>query len=243
MKAQNFDEPFSKRLKMKVFVVIPAYNESKTMERVMKGLENKDLHIIVVDDGSVDDTCKIVKNFFDKSNLSGSVYRHILNRGLGASLKTGIEAALAKNPDIIVTFDADGQHDPNDIDRIFEPIIKGRADVVIGKRDFSKMPFTKKLGNYIMNTITWIFYGIYVRDSQSGLRAFNRKAAKALNISTRGYGVSSEIVKEIKRNQLKFEEMPIRTIYTDYSMSKGTNLKVGFKILIRMIVDNLLKKG
>jgi hypothetical protein len=90
-----------------------------------------------------------------------------------------------------------------------------------------------------MNLITWIFYGAHVNDSQSGLRAFNRKAAIALDIESREYGISSEIIREIKHKELKMEEVPIETIYTDYSLSKGTNTRVGLKILVKMIRDIL----
>ena len=106
--------------------------------------------------------------------------------------------------------------------------------------NFKEMPASKKFGNTVMNMITRIFYGIHVNDSQSGLRAFNRKAARVLDISSRGYGVSSEIIGEIKKYNLKVEEVEIRTIYTDYSMSKGTNLIVGLKILGKLII-NILK--
>jgi len=221
-----------------VIVVVPAYNEIKTIKTVLKGLMDKNLNIIVVDDGSKDETYKVVNDSFGKYR-NVNIYKHVLNRGLGASLKTGIEAALRENTDIIVTFDADGQHDPEDIIKLCEPILKGEADVVIGKRNFKEMPIAKKLGNHIMNMITWIFYGVHVHDSQSGLRAFDRKAAEALDISSRGYGVSSEIIREIKRKNLKLEEIPIKTIYTDYSRSKGTDTKTGFKILVRMIIDIL----
>jgi len=231
------DKSFFEGLDLDVYVVVPAYNENKTIKNVLKGLEAKNLPIILVDDGSDDDTYRIVKSFFDKSYPKGYIYRHVLNRGLGASLKTGIEAALRKNPDIIVTFDADGQHDPEDVIKVCTPIMNGEADIVIGKRDFNDMPVTKKLGNYIMNSITWIFYGIHVHDSQSGLRAFNRKAGESLNTKSRGYGISSEIIREIKRNNLKLQEVPIKTIYTEYSLSKGTNTQVGLKILFKMIMD------
>ena len=99
------------------------------------------------------------------------------------------------------------------------------------------MPSSKKYGNQIMNFITLIFYGIRVNDSQSGLRAFNRKAAQSIIINARDYGVSSEIIGEVKRHQLKLEEVPMKTIYTDYTMKKGTNLYEGLKILTKLILN------
>lgn len=217
-----------------IYVVMPAYNESKTIKKVIEDIRERNLNIVVIDDGSHDETYEIAA---ESTSHTGSVYRHVINRGLGAALETGIKAALAKNADIIVTFDADGQHDPDDIIPVCKPIMEKRADVVIGTRNFNEMPASKKFGNTVMDIITRIFYGIHVKDSQSGLRAFNRKAAGVLDINSRGYGVSSEIIGEIKRYNLKVEEVEIKTIYTDYSMSKGTNLTVGLKILAKLIIN------
>jgi glycosyltransferase involved in cell wall biosynthesis len=222
-----------------IYVVMPAYNESKTIKKVIEEVKERNLNMVIIDDGSHDETYKIAENSIHNSH-DGSIYRHVINRGLGAALETGIKAALAKNADIIVTFDADGQHDADDIIPVCKPIMENKADVVIGTRNFEEMPGSKKFGNEVMNAITRIFYGIHVNDSQSGLRAFNRKAAKVLDIHSRGYGVSSEIIGEIKKYDLKVAEVEIKTIYTDYSMSKGTNLTVGLKILAKLII-NILK--
>jgi len=224
---------------MKIFVVVPAYNEEKTIAKVMEDLFEMGYEIIVVDDGSSDDTYNIVSRII-KEKKHGLLCRHLLNRGLGAALRTGIEAALIEDPDVIVTFDADGQHDPQDILSVSRPIINGDSDVVIGERNFKQMPYSKKFGNEVMNFITMIFYGIKVKDSQSGLRAFNRKAAETIIINARDYGVSSEIIGEVKRHDLKLVEIPIKTIYTDYSMTKGTNISEGLKILAKLIM-NILK--
>jgi UDP-N-acetylglucosamine---dolichyl-phosphate N-acetylglucosaminyltransferase len=225
---------------MKILVVIPAYNEDKTIKGVLKELLAIGLELIVVDDGSIDKTYKKAQEILGKQPNHGFIYKHVINRGLGASLKTGLDAALLKNADIIVTFDADGQHHSEDIKNVIKPIIDGKADVVIGTRDFNEMPLSKKLGNQIMNLITLIFYGIHVQDSQSGLRAFSRNAAVLMDIHSRDYGVSSEIIYEIRKNNLKMKEVPIKTIYTDYSLSKGTDTKVGLKILAKLI-RNILK--
>jgi glycosyltransferase involved in cell wall biosynthesis len=220
-----------------IYVIIPAYNERKTIKSVIKEIKDINLNVIIIDDGSKDETYKIAQESINSYN--GFLYKHVLNRGLGAALKTGIDAALKKGADIIVTFDADGQHDPEDIFPVCKPIMEGKADFVIGKRNFIEMPATKKLGNTIMNDLTRIFYGIHVNDSQSGLRAFNKKAAEIIEINTHGYGVSSEIIGEVKNHDLKIEEVPIKTIYTDYSMSKGTNFFEGIKILFKLIMNFL----
>ena len=217
-------------------MVLPAYNESKTIEKVIEKLLVLDLQVIVVDDGSTDDTYKIVKKLLKQSEQL-SLYRHLFNRGVGATLKTGIEAALRKNPKVIVTFDADGQHHSKDIYFVSRPIIEGQADIVIGIRDFNVMPFRKSFGNRIMNIITLIFYGHLVIDSQSCFRAFNIKAALLMELHYTGYGVCSEMVGEVFKHDLILTEVPITTIYSDYSLSKGTGTKVGFKILAKLIRD------
>ena len=224
---------------MKIFVVVPAYNEEKTIAKVILDLLDMGFEIVVVDDGSTDDTYNIVNNIINEKK-KGTLCKHILNRGLGGALRTGIEATLIEDPDVIVTFDADGQHDSQDILNVSKPIIDNEADVVVGKRNFEEMPSSKKFGNEIMNIITLIFYGIKVNDSQSGLRAFNRKAAETIILNARDYGVSSEIIGEIKRHNLRLKEVPIKTIYTDYSMTKGTNTNEGLKILVKLIM-NILK--
>jgi len=221
---------------MKIVVVVPAYNEEKTVGKVISDLMSIGFEIVVVDDGSTDDTYNIVNSIF-KEKKKGTLCKHLLNRGLGGALRTGIEAALIEDPDVIITFDADGQHDPQDILNISKPIINDEADVVVGKRNFEEMPYSKKFGNLIMNTITFVFYGIKVNDSQSGLRAFNREAAETIIINARDYGVSSEIIGEVKRHDLRLKEVPIKTIYTDYSMTKGTNTSEGLKILVKLIIN------
>jgi UDP-N-acetylglucosamine---dolichyl-phosphate N-acetylglucosaminyltransferase len=222
-----------------IWVIVPAYNEENILGEVLEELFKRGLKIVVVDDGSVDQTYKIAQAILNENPGRGYLYHHPINRGLGATLKTGIEACLKKKAEIIVTFDADGQHNPDDILPVCLPIINGQADVVIGAREFNDMPPVKKISNQLMNFITWIFYGSRVKDSQSGLRAFNRKAAIALDVESREYGISSEIIREIKHKELRMEEVPIQTIYTDYALSKGTNLKVGIKILMKMIKDVL----
>jgi len=222
-----------------ITVIVPAYNEENTIIQVLGELKDRGYSVIVVDDGSTDSTSKLLQRFKDDDRVR--VYRHIINRGLGAALKTGMEAALFRGPSYIVTFDADGQHDPDDIENVCKPLTEDKADVVIGQRNFNEMPLSRKIGNLIMNLITLIFYGVWFPDSQSGLRAFTYNAAMRINIKNKGYGVSSEIISEIKKNGLRLISVPIKTIYTPQTISKGTNLAIGIKILIEMII-NILKK-
>ncbi len=222
---------------MKIYIVIPAYNEEKTIGKVLTGLKSAGYdNLVVVDDGSNDKTYEIA------TNHNAIVLRHILNRGLGGALSTGIKAAIKRGAEIIVTFDADDQHSGEDIKKITQPVEKKEAEVVIGSRllDPKGMPFFRRILNQFGNIATFILFGIWVTDSQSGLRAFSRKAAEKIDIKTSQMEVSSEIIREIGMNQLKLKEVPIQAIYTDYSLSKGQNLFVGIKTFIKLIMHRLM---
>lgn len=222
-----------------IFIIVPAFNEEKTVYDVISELIES-YNVILVDDGSRDNTFDIVKNIQAKNSNRLFIYSHIINRGLGAALKTGMKAAIKNNADYIVTFDADGQHAIEDIDKVVVPLINGEADVVIGVRPFEDMPLTKNFANSVMNLLTRIFYRANVKDSQSGMRAFKKDIIPKINIMSWGYGVSSEFFREIRRNHLKLAEVTITTIYTPETQEKGTNAIVGIKILFKMIVDFLI---
>jgi len=229
---------------MKLAVVIPAYNEEFAIGQVIQQVMAVDLpgvekEIIVVNDGSRDKTGDIARS---KGAL---VVRHLLNRGVGGALGTGIEAALRSGADVVVTCDADGQHSPDDIGRVIEPIRSGRADAVVGSRmiDPGGMPWTRRVANHLANLATWIILGVSTTDSQSGLRAFSRSAAKRIRITTNKYEVCSEISGEVKRLHLRSIDIPIKTIYTEYSLSKGQGFRVGLKTLFRLILSKLVKQS
>lgn len=221
----------------KLSVVIPAYNEAENIGRVIKGIKKYTDNVIVVDDGSKDNTSQIALQ------NGAKVYYHLLNRGLGGALGTGIKAALSDRADIVVTLDADGQHDPKEIPKLIKPIIEGKADIVIGSRFLIRqpMPLLRRAGIPFFNLITFLLFGIWSTDSQSGLRAFNRKAAENLEIFTGGMEASSEIIKEIKSHKFKLKEVPIRAIFTTYSLSKGQGLFTGFRTLMKLLILKLTK--
>jgi len=224
--------------KIKIMVIIPAYNEEKIIQKVIRDVKKYIENIIVVDDGSTDNTLEMAKN--EKI----IVYHHIINRGLGGALSTGIRAALLRGADIFLTFDADGQHRAKDIPKMIKPIIEKKADIVIGSRLLNahkNMPISRKIANYMANIITYFLFGIKITDSQSGLRCFNKKTAQLIDIKTNSMEVSSEIIKEIKNHNLKFTEVPIRAVYTDYSLSKGQNFILGLKTFIKLIILKLFR--
>ncbi|MCI5866620.1 MAG: glycosyltransferase family 2 protein [Methanosphaera sp.] len=221
------------------YIVLSCYNEEETLEDVVEELVNRGFNVIITDDGSKDDSPIISKKLKKKYPKQVDYYRHIINVGLGGAIKTGIKAALSKGADIIITFDADGQHNPDDLYNMYPPLANGEADVVIAARDFDDMPNGRRFGNTVMNYITYIFQGKMVKDSQSGLRAFSRDAAQKLNLKSPQYGVSSEIIGEIERNNLKLKEVPMTTIYDKRTIEKGTNLFVGLKIVFEFLNEIL----
>lgn len=222
---------------MRLAVVVPAYNEEKTVGTVVRALLPAADRVIVVDDGSTDGTAAAARE------AGAEIVSHFMNRGLGAALGTGIAAAVRSGADVVVTFDADGQHRVEDIPRLIEPIRSGSADAAIGCRtaERDRMPVSRRAANWIGNALTYVLFGLWVRDSQSGLRAFSRRAAEQLEIKTDRMEVSSEIVKEIKRHAWRLAEIPIVPVYTDYSMSKGQGFLVGLKTAGRLFLNRLSK--
>jgi len=223
---------------MNLVVIIPAYNEEERIGQVIRGVKKYTGNIIVIDDGSKDKTSQIALE-----NGAKKVYRHLINRGLGGAFGTGLKAAILEKADIFVTLDADGQHNPDEIPQLLKPIVEGKADIVIGSRFLKSQPIPlfRRVGNYFFNLITFFFFGIWSTDSQSGMRAFNKKVAENLETLTTGMEVSSEIIKEIKFNRFKLKEVPIKVIYTPYSLSKGQGLIPGIKTLIKLIILKLTK--
>lgn len=220
---------------MKILIVVPAFNEGQSIAAVIKDLRRTGYrNILVVDDGSSDETGEIA------NKVGVTVLRHELNRGLGAALGTGFGYCHNIKADILVTFDADSQHKATDIARLIDPIERGEADVVIGSRllDARGMPLDRRIINWVANVITYVFYGVLTTDSQSGLRAFSRKAIEKIEIKTDRMEVSSEFFKEIKKNHLRFQEIPIKPIYTEYSRRGGqsnlNSLAVTFKMVLRL---------
>lgn len=236
-KEASLAEEFFTEYGTDIVVVLPAYNEDQTIGEVMDDLLKLGVQLVVVDDGSQDDTYHIVQDHRGRYPGRVHLYRHLINRGVGATLQTGLQAALRRRPRAVVTFDADGQHHAQDLYRVVRPVVEGQADSVIGIRDFQKMPLHKKFGNTVMNLITLLFYGHQVTDSQSGFRAFSPQAIQRMELHSSGYGICSEMVGEVYRQGLILEEVPITTIFTDYSLSKGTDTKIGLKILIKLIRD------
>jgi len=229
---------------MKLAILIPAYNEETTLAQVIKTLPDKipgisQIDVIVVNDGSVDRTKQIAQR------MGATVISHWFNRGLGGALGTGFEYIKNHNYDLLITFDADGQHNPQDIAPVIKPIIDGLYDVSIGSRFIGQrgfMPWYRKVGIFGLNVITYLLFFTWTTDSQSGLRAFSRNAINKIQIKTNKMEVSSEFFYEIQAKNLKMTEVPIQSIYTPYSIAKGQKNINGFSVVAKLIYRRFFSK-
>lgn len=213
--------------KESIFAVIPAYNEEKHIEKVISDSRKYVSNVIVVDDGSNDNSAKIAKK------AGALVLKHPFNLGLGASLKTGCEAAIKLGADIIITLDGDCQHDASEIPILVQELKNNDLDIVFGERTFNKMPFVKKTGNYFFYIIGKYLFNINIIDTQTGFRVFTKEAYNKINWNSSDYSVAFEIVKNSIKNNLNISTCKINTIYLDNT--KGANIIDGLKIFKRII--------
>jgi len=225
--------------KSRITVVIPAYNEEKSIARVVRGLlQHGYTNLIVVDDCSRDATAR-------RARQAGAVVlHHAINLGQGAALKTGIDYALQQGAEIIVTFDADGQHVPEDIPALIEPITHGDVEMTLGSRFLhgrSNVPLMKRFLLKAGILFTWLCSGIRLSDTHNGLRAISRSAAKRMTLRQNRMAHASEIIDEIHRKRIPFKEVPVTIRYTKYSMEKGQSMFNALDIAFRMLVRKLMR--
>ncbi len=219
---------------MRVIAVIPCYNEASEVGRVVQTVRSFVAQVIVVDDGSNDASAE------EARKAGAVVVQHVINRGLGASLGTGFAAALMNGADAVVTLDADGQHDPSEIPSLVAALEAG-ADAALGSRMLTRtgMPARRQFANTLGNVLTFLLFGSWVTDSQSGYRAINASTLAKMDLKTNRMEVSSEIIAELCRVGACVVEVPIKAIYTEYSLSKGQNWFVGIKTAIKLLLRRL----
>lgn len=220
---------------VKTVCVIPAYNEAKVIAEVVSACREYVDTVVVVDDCSSDETRARARS------AGAHVLRHRLQRGAGRATATGLAAALAMGAEAIVTIDADGQHLPAEIPAVVAPLTEGQADLVVGCRHLKReeMPLIRRLGNRFANLWTWLLIGVSVSDTQSGFRAYSRKAAERLPLTARGYEFCSHTLGEAARLRLKVTEVPITVVYTEYSQSKGQSFLTSLRTLGRIAREGI----
>ena len=198
-------------IKLNIVIGIPAYNEEKNIGALILKLRKITDHIIVCNDGSSDMTGEIAEK------LGAIVVNHSKNLGYGAGIRSIFIKAREIDSDILVTFDADGQHRVEDIQRVIEPIIKNESDIVIGSRFLkekdSKVPEYRKLGIKVITKLTNASINESLTDSQSGFRAYNKKVLRDITPSDLGMGVSTEILIKASKKEFKIVEVPIVILY------------------------------
>jgi len=229
-------------LDKKSFVVaaIPAFNEERTIARVVLLARRHVDRVVVCDDGSRDMTAEIAEK------LGAVVVRHRKNMGKGAALKTALEYLKQLNPDVVVTMDADGQHDPGGIPRLLEPIVRREADLVVGSRcvegSETDAPFYRRLGLKLVDSVSRKSGGGVVKDTQSGFRAYSAKVLDLMQqCEAGGYGIETEQLALAVRNGLRVVEVPITVRYKGLEKtSKRNPVRHGAELLgmaLRLIVE------
>ncbi|WP_312312348.1 glycosyltransferase family 2 protein [Atlantibacter sp.] len=225
-------------MKENTWVVIAAYNEGKVIRKVIEDLVMTWPTVIVVDDGSSDNTAA-------EAEAGGAfVISHIINLGQGAALATGITFCIENNVEYIVTFDADGQHHVEDIQKLLDKAAEPDVDVVIGSRflgETHNMPMRRRLVLKCAVLFTRITTGLKVTDAHNGLRCFTNAAAKKIEIKQNRMAHASEILEEIAKHKLRVAEIPSSITYTEYSLQKGQKLSNSINILLELFIGRIHK--
>ena len=211
---------------------IPAYNEEKTIAKVIVLTKRYVDKVIVCDDGSDDLTGEIAKE------LGAIVIRHENNMGVGAATADIFDKARELGAGILVTLDADGQHDPRDIPRLIEPILKGEADIVIGSRFLSEekeVPKLREFGVKVFTKMTQVISKYNLTDAQSGFRAFNKRALYTVYPTEKGFGVITEILIKAARSNLRVKEVPTTIRYKGLETSTKGILSHGMEVALSIL--------
>ena len=220
------------------YVVIPAFNEGAVVSEVVAGVVRFCPDVVVVDDGSRDGTGALAEA------AGAKVVQHAINLGQGAALQTGITYALGRGCRYVVTFDADGQHDPQEIPTLIEALERSGAAVALGSRFKGAAVGISGPRRLALQTARWInffFTGLRLSDAHNGLRAFTREAAARLHIRQSGMAHATEIIAQVSKQKLSFVEVPVTIRYTDYSVSKGQKLSNSLHILLDLLLRGLLR--
>ena len=227
-------------IRKKVIVCVPAFNESKAIGLIVSKAKAYASEVLVCDDGSSDSTAQVAEE------AGAIVIRHDKNMGYGAAIVTLFEAAKTMNADIIVTLDSDGQHDPDQIPAVADPILTNGIDIVIGSRfltpeDRGRVPMYRRIGIGIITLVTRLLSYDDITDAQSGFRAYSKNAIRKIKLAEEGMSISSELLIKAKRCNLTVTEVPIKVNYDIEGTSTHNALSHGVSVLHTVIQFVIIK--
>jgi glycosyltransferase involved in cell wall biosynthesis len=216
---------------MKIVAIIPAYNEEKTIQGIVRETKNFVSEVIVVDDNSKDKTKQLALT------EGADVISHKKNMGYGSAVKTGFGLAINKNADIIVLLDADAQHNPSEIKEIVKPIFKNKADLVIGSRFLKniEIPTYRRFGIKFFTILIDILTGLKITDAQSGFRVFSRNVLKKINLTDDKMGISVEVIFKAARKGFRIVEVPVTCQYKKI-VHKVNPVSHGVQIILSILI-------
>ena len=221
-----------------IHVVIPAYNEGPVISRVVGEVRRAGYTAVVVDDGSSDTTAQ------QAGAAGATVITHLFNLGQGAALQTGMDYALTQRAEVIVTFDADGQHRVSDISRLTDALVQERADFALGSRFLGQAPNLPLLRRLLLRAatiFTRLTTGLELTDSHNGLRAMTPRGAAAIKLRQSRMAHASEWLAQIAASGLRYVECPVTIEYTAYSLAKGQTLGDAVLILLDLFARRLYR--
>jgi glycosyltransferase involved in cell wall biosynthesis len=219
-----------------VVVVVPAYCEAAVIGDVVAELRRTLPRVVVVDDGSDDDTAARA------AQAGAQVVRHAVNLGQGAALQTGIVQALRLGARVVVTFDADGQHRPADAQLLAETVLRGEADMALGSRFLGAapgIPASRRVMLKLAVALTRLLYGARLTDAHNGLRALSADAAARIRLRHNGMAHATEIVHQALRLGLRVAERPVTVVYSEYSLAKGQRMTNALGILADLLTRRM----
>ena len=235
MNASTSQKRYKKR---KLFIMIPAYNEEKSITEVIKRskkieIKNVEIITLVINDGSKDNTERLARE-------AGAdiIVAHKINRGLGAAIRTGVKKSLEHGADMAIMLDADGEYAPEEIPSLIEFILRDEADYVLGSRfmgSIRKMKVQRRFGNLFLTAILMLFTGKRITDGQTGLRAFSKRALKNLEI-IHDYNYAQVLTIDLLRKGYRMKEIPI-----SYSFRKTGKSFVRFKSYALKVFPAMIK--
>lgn len=223
-----------------IYVIIPAYQEAAVLRDNLRPVIELGYSVIVVDDGSTDGTASQL------TSLPIHVLRHSVNLGQGAALQTGMDYALRCGAEIAIHFDADGQHDPRQIQDLIRPILEGKADIVFGSRflrseDRDEVPISKRIALRFAIMVSGLLAGLWLKDSHNGFRALSRTALERIHLEETGFAHATEILDKVRRAKLRYVEVPVTVKYSNYSRAKGQPLSNGLNIILDLLLGRVFR--